>query len=256
MRYAVLADVHANLPALEAVLGRAGAAGVDAYLVAGDLVGYGPFPNECVERIAELGATCVTGNHEEMLLGRLSEERCIPLGRRSLAWTRDVLRDDVRAYLQALPARAVADGGVVMAHGTLTHAWEYTTRGSEGAEQLTQLRDAFPDAGFLVLGHTHRPLACDARGHVIRARDAAAPGLPDPVLLNPGAVGQSREPRVRARYLLLDTERRTATFEAVEYDTGACRAALRRHGLSERSYHLRPTARGTIRRLGRAALQR
>ena len=253
MRYAVLADVHANLPALEAVLDDVAKRRVDAYLVAGDLVGYGPFPNECVERIAALGATCVVGNHEEMLLGRLGEERCITLGRTSLAWTRTVLRDDVRAYLEALPSSAEVEGGLVMAHGTLDHAWEYTTRGVEGAAQLALLEQRHPGAGFLVLGHTHRPFACDRHAHVLSVRPGAALALPDPVLLNPGAVGQSREPRVRARYAVLDTEQRTATFHAVRYDTGTCRAELRRNGLSERSYHLRPTAREKLGRLARAA---
>ena len=59
MRYAILADIHANLHALEAVLSHARREGADRYLVAGDLVGYGPSPNECIQRVAELGATCV-----------------------------------------------------------------------------------------------------------------------------------------------------------------------------------------------------
>jgi predicted phosphodiesterase len=249
MRYAVLADVHGNLHALDAALERLRDVGVDAYLVAGDLVGYGPFPNECVERLAELGATCVAGNHDLMALGRLGDERCIPLARRSLAWTRQVLRDDVRAYLDGLPGWVAVEESVIMAHGTLDHAWEYTTRPDQATAQLARLRSEFHGAGVLLLGHTHRRWACDSAGQVLRPPADGDMLLPDPVLLNPGAVGQARELRVRARFLVLDTERHTAAFHDVRYDTAACRAALRRSGLAPGSYRLRPTLRGAGRRI-------
>jgi hypothetical protein len=93
----------------------------------------------------------------------------------------------------------------------------------------------------LVLGHTHRPWAFAA---TLGPRSTRAPvPLPaaEPILFNPGAVGQSRELRARARCLLLDLERRQATFLAVRYDQASCRAALRSAGLPERSVHLRPT---------------
>jgi predicted phosphodiesterase len=249
MRYAVLADIHGNLHALEAVLDPLRHLGVDAYLVAGDLVGYGPFPNECVERVAELGATCVAGNHDLIVLGLLTEERCIPLARRSLAWTRQVLRADTRTYLESLP-RCIERGGIVMTHGSLDHPWEYTTRPDQAVRQLARLGREHPEAHTLLVGHTHRPWACDQTGQVMRpGHDGKMPLPSGRVLLNPGAVGQSRELRARARFLVLDLEERVASFQAVRYDTAACRDALRAQGLSSRSHHLRPTARGAARRL-------
>ncbi|HVL96891.1 MAG TPA: metallophosphoesterase family protein [Solirubrobacteraceae bacterium] len=249
MRYAVLADVHANLHALEAVLAHAGP--VDGHLVAGDLVGYGPFPNECVSRLAEIGAICVAGNHDLMVRGDLDATRCIPLGRTSVAWTRRVLRDDVRAYLAALPGRLDVDGSIVVAHGSLDDPCEYTARPEQAVDQLERLPAR---SGLLVLGHTHRAWACDGAGRVLRDGGTGGLPLPDRVVLNPGAVGQSRELRVRARYIELDTERRHAIFHAVPYDTRAVRAALRRRGLAPGSYHLRPGPRGIARRLLRAGL--
>ena len=88
MRYGVLADIHGNLHALRAALGALGREGVDRYLIAGDLVGYGPNPNECVELVAGLDAVCVAGNHDLIALDRLSDERCPELARQSLRWTR------------------------------------------------------------------------------------------------------------------------------------------------------------------------
>src|SRR6059036_2321500 len=112
MRYAVLSDIHGNLAELEAALAYFRRVGVDGYLCAGDLVGYGPEPNECVTAVASLDAVCVAGNHDLIALGELSKERCIPLARRSLEWTRKALRGDVREYLAGLPRRARAEGGV------------------------------------------------------------------------------------------------------------------------------------------------
>ena len=81
MRFGVIADVHANLHALDAALAFLSDQDVDAYLCAGDLVGYGPFPNECVRRVRDLPGRCVAGNHDLIVLDRLSDERCVPLAR-------------------------------------------------------------------------------------------------------------------------------------------------------------------------------
>jgi predicted phosphodiesterase len=75
MRYGVLADIHGNLPALRAAVARLQAEGVDRFLCAGDLVGYGPFPNECVELVAGLDAITIHGNHDLIALGHISDAR-------------------------------------------------------------------------------------------------------------------------------------------------------------------------------------
>src|SRR4051794_40900802 len=117
MRIGLLSDVHANLFALRSAISRLRAEGVDAWVCAGDLVGYGPHPNECVETIAELGATCVVGNHELMMLDELPDTRAGWLARRSIVWTREVVRSDVRSYLAALP-RTADPAGMFVAHGS------------------------------------------------------------------------------------------------------------------------------------------
>ena len=252
MRYAVLADVHANLHAFDAVIKRLQGMDVERYLIAGDLVGYGPYPNECVERAVALGATCVAGNHDSIVVGRLTDVRCNELAKRSLEWTRRVLHRDVFEYLEALPARAVINSAVVMAHGTLAHAWEYTLRPDQAEEQLAQLSVEHPSAGILLLGHTHHRAAYGQGGRNldVRARDGVV--LPKRALLNPGSVGQSRGWLARARFLVLDTQTRTAVFHHARYDTTACREALRRHGLPVNSHHRRPgrrIVRGAVRRV-------
>jgi diadenosine tetraphosphatase ApaH/serine/threonine PP2A family protein phosphatase len=238
MRYGVIADVHANLHALDASLAFLSTQDVGGYLCAGDLVGYGPFPNESVRRVLDLDGACVAGNHDLITLGRLSDERCIPLARDSLRWTRDVLDDDVRALLGALPATARVDGLV------LCHAWLDDPQPYVVAEQdaMARLRD-LDRAGVVIAGHTHRPMAVAARTGTLLRGAAGTVRLPpgEPVLVNPGAVGQSRTADPRARVMVLDTEARTAAFHALPYDVAACRDALRERGLPANACHLAPS---------------
>ena len=251
-RYGVIGDVHANLAALSVALAALERAGVDRILVTGDLVGYGPQPNECIERIASLDALCVAGNHDLIVLGELSDARCIPLARDSLRWTKRVLTEDSRSFLKALPQRVATKDGVVIAHGSLGDPEEYVTTSQQAARELGRLAEESPGARCLLLGHTHRPAAFDADGRRLAPRLGGTVALARSVLLNPGAVGQSREFRARVRVLILDLERSEAHFAALPYDVAACRRLLRRCGLSPRGCHLRPSpVRAGVRRLRR-----
>ena len=259
MRYGVLADVHGNLFALQAAVRRLGEAGVDGWLCAGDLVGYGPHPSECVQVVAELGAGCVAGNHELLVLGLLPEGRAGRLARETTAWTRDVLREDCRSFLARLPLVVTVED-LVMTHGSLASAEEYVTRETQAAGQLSRLGAEHPEAGLLVVGHTHRPwLYSQERGTVTSGgRGGAALLRPGRFLLNPGSVGQSRqrEREPRARCMLVDTERREVRFYAVAYDVAACRQALRGHGLPPDGIHVHPGPLATLERRSRNLLRR
>jgi predicted phosphodiesterase len=129
---------------------------------------------------------------------------------------------------------------VVVAHGSLDDPQEYTTTREQALAQLERLED-HDGAEILVLGHTHRPLAFGRRSGWLGTRGASALPVDAGVLLNPGAVGQSRELRARARFAVLDLDAREARFFAIPFDIDACRDALRRVGLSPRSCHLRPS---------------
>lgn len=229
MRYALIADVHANLPALESVLEAVSRERVDGVLCAGDLVGYGPFPNECVELLRRTTSACVAGNHDLIAVGRLSPDRCIALARCSLEWTRRTLSDDARAYLESLPLRTRV-GAIAIAHGSLDDPQEYVR--TERQARAQRLGDG---VRVLVLGHTHRRALWTFGGSVV---------------VNPGAVGQSREFRARARFAVVDGAH--VSFRSVEYDVSRCRNALRERGLPESAHHLRPT----VRRAGRAVRRR
>jgi predicted phosphodiesterase len=242
MRYGVISDVHGNANALEAVLRALDRASVDRLICPGDLVGYGPRPNECVARIAALDPIAVAGNHDLMALGRLPSDGLGTLPRRTLHWTRTVLDDPAREYLGALPLTASTGDGVVVAHGSLDDPTEYVHDCAAGAAQLRLVRERERGHGaraaVLLLGHTHRPLACGARE--ARAEGDVELSKERPSLLNAGSVGQSRERRPLARALVLDLGRGVATFLAVEYDADATRRELRKAGLPPYACHLAP----------------
>jgi predicted phosphodiesterase len=256
MRYGVIADVHGNLPALQAVLAAGRRNGVDAWLCAGDIVGYGPYPNECVELVAETSGLVVAGNHDLLAVGALPLERQRPLVRRSHRWTSGVLAEDAHAYLRQLPRTAAADDTLLMAHGSLTDPEEYVTSEKSAARQLALLARA--DRRVLVLGHTHRFVVQSE----LRGRHQVSPGRPlsvhedlGRVVLNPASVGQSRQLEAvpRARFMVLDLDTSTVMAHEVPYDVRACRRELRAQGLSPRSVHRRPqpvrSARKRARRL-------
>ena len=255
MRVGVVADVHSNLPALRAALGLLDAAGIDRLGCAGDLVGYGPHPNECVAMLAEAGAVCVAGNHDLIALGRLAPDRCVPVARQTLRWTAGQLAPSSREFLEGLPAQATI-GELVLAHGSLGDP-EAPTRTEQVAGVLAAVEREHPAARALVLGHTHEPAVWDATGQPLPHRGTVA--LPaGRGVLNPGAVGQTRarllrEPRVLARCLVVDLAAETATFLATPYPLWPLRRALRDAGLPPWTYRLAtPLPRAVATRLRRA----
>jgi predicted phosphodiesterase len=242
VRFGVISDIHANLHALDAALAVLARQGVDAYLCAGDLVGYGPMPNECVARIAELEAVCVAGNHDLIALGRLTDAGCSELAQTTLRWTQAELTGETRKYLGALPLVGTAPGGVVVAHGALQDPTQYVRDHEQREAQLHLLEELHPQAGVLLLGHTHHAVAhARGRGAIPPARRRAPLRAGERYVLNPGSVGQSRERAARARFMVLDLDSRRATFHAVRYDVGGCRRALRERGLPSWSVHLNPS---------------
>ena len=244
MRYGLISDIHGNLAALRAGMAFLSDAGVDAYVCPGDVVGYGPQPNECVELLASLPLYCVAGNHDLIATGQLTDEHVGHLARRTLEWTRSVLEPGARAWLEALPRRLEVPG-VVVAHGSLSDPQRYISTDRLAAQQLALLAREETEAGVLVLGHTHRPLAFGERSGRVLDRESATIRLGEDErwLVNPGAVGQSRDRGISAWVAILDLERRSAGFHALPYDVALTRAELRRRGLPASGRAHAPPAR-------------
>jgi predicted phosphodiesterase len=251
MRTGLLSDVHANRAALQAVLRSLEDLGAQRLLVAGDLVGYGAHPNECVELLAMAGAECVAGNHDLFVLDRLPPTRFPPLARRSADLTRCMISADVRGFLEALPDRLRLDR-ILMTHGSLDSPEEYVVDEGRAEELLRRLPAEAPGCDTLVLGHTHRQW-CVVTGHGT-LRPQGRLSLPSAArLLNPGSVGQSRqrERRPGARFALYDSETPSVEFMRVDYDVGSSRQALRELHLPDRCLYAPPRIRGRLLRAAR-----
>ena len=213
MRIAVLSDIHANLPALEAVLADADRVAHDALWVAGDLVGYNPWPTETCELLRSRKALAIRGNHDRAVLnGDVSLFN--DLAAQAIRWTRITMAPAGVGYLTSLPDRARAptpEGDVALYHGSPRHDDEYVFPVHAHPELLDIAR-----APFVVLGHTHLPM-----------RRAFGPGL----LVNPGSVGQPRDGDPRAAWGLLDTARRSFEVRRVPYDVDGVARTIRKVGL-------------------------
>ena len=187
MRIGLLSDVHANLPALQVALTVLRQAEIDRLLVAGDLVGYGAQPNECVTMLAEAGAQCVAGNHDLFVLDRLPPTRFPALARSSAEMTRSLLSADVRSFLASLPL-TLRVGNLLMAHGSPANPEEYVVKESRALELLSQLTHMVPRTTlfpYTTLFRLRSYIANRTLGRHSRTRDW--PTLPG--LIRSGATG-------------------------------------------------------------------
>jgi predicted phosphodiesterase len=232
MIYGLLSDVHANLEACEAVL--ADLSGVDAYLCLGDLVGYGPDPGACLERVRRLpGLICVVGNHDLAAAGKYDLNWFNPHARAAIEWTERQLTSEQKSYLAALPLTAEA-GRAILVHGSLPNHMEYLAT----VQDALNCFDAMPGA-LCFLGHTHLAEYFRRRGsslfdHVpLHAGGEVAFESALRYIVNPGSVGQPRDGNPDASYGLWDTEARTIEIRRTKYDIAAVQQKMRQAGLPQ-----------------------
>ncbi len=219
MRVGLISDIHGNLPALETVLGDMPP--VDHLLCAGDVVGYNPWPGDCVDRMRERSVPTVAGNHDRAVFA--DRLRMNHMANAGIEYTRNELSDDQRAWLRELPdERTAVDGRVKVVHGHPEDPDRYTYPDEFSGSMLG-------DESVLVLGHTH-----------VQAHRTFEEG----VVVNPGSVGQPRDSDPRAAYAVVDLDGEvTVEQHRVEYDVDRVVERVEAVGL--------PTRIGTRLRKGR-----
>jgi diadenosine tetraphosphatase ApaH/serine/threonine PP2A family protein phosphatase len=230
-RVAVISDVHGNRHALEAVLEAVAAEEPDEVWCLGDLVGYGPQPNECCRTVAAHADLCLAGNHDLVVLGSLSIHDFAGDAAAAAQWTQTILANDAREFLAGLGSSARRNG-VELFHGSARDpVWEYVL--SEEAAWWTLQATTAP---IVLVGHSHVPLAIFLDGEDLGGGLAPEATVVDLAagrwLLNPGSVGQPRDGDPRAAYLLLEPGRR-ASFHRVKYPIDRTQAEIRERGLPE-----------------------
>jgi diadenosine tetraphosphatase ApaH/serine/threonine PP2A family protein phosphatase len=233
LRYLVISDVHSNLEALEAVLDDAGS--VDGVWCLGDIVGYGPDPNGCVETLRSGSEQCIAGNHDWATVGKLDLDDFHRDARLANLWNREQLAPESLAYLDALTETLVV-GEFTLAHGSPRNPiWEYVLDGDTAYESFSYF-----EGPFCLVGHTHVPVLFGLDSTRERVDDITPP-LNVPVelgpvrfIINPGSVGQPRDGDPRASYVLLDTGAKSVEFRRVAYPFRVTQQKMTELGLPPR----------------------
>lgn len=233
MRALIITDIHGNLPALQAVLEDAGK--VDAVWCLGDVVGYGPYPNECVQLIRlQPNLVCLLGNHDAASVGMLDVDTFNPEARLSVNWTQSVLSADNQLYLRQRPLTQVVDN-VTLVHGSPRHPiYEYLLDTRAATENFEHFENE-----FCFVGHTHLPVMFTMNSGDYMARftvpsEDKAVELKPRAIINPGSVGQPRDRDPRAAYAIFDTEANTWHPRRVAYDIEATQKEMKEHSLPKR----------------------
>lgn len=234
MKIALISDIHGNIEALDAVLADIDRRSPGAQIIcAGDVVGYGPDPGECIQRLVSRRIPCVMGNHDEMVLGQRDFSRCVYAGIIAARWTRRNLSADDLHYLHKRPRFLEVSPEIVVCHGTLEDSDEYVSNEEDSISAMEQLSRRFPEAKVLVCGHTHHAAVYSSDFGFLRVKVGTEIEIPTEkhCLINPGAVGQSRDGDLIARYALVTPKVRRVRFLGLPYDHSKTLGKLRHAGL-------------------------
>ena len=232
MRYAIIADIHANLVAFTAVLDhikRRG--GVDEIWCLGDIVGYGPDPCECIELLRQHNHVCVAGNHDWAAIGKLDTSKFNPDAAVACHWTAQQLSPEDIEYLENLP-EVIQKGEFTLVHGSPRQPiWEYLRSANNAKECF-----AYFQSQFCLVGHSHLPVVFkyDQDGTCSLSQFTSDVGLAlgkSRLIINPGGVGQPRDNDPRASYAIYDNETGMIRLYRVPYDIGITQARMVRNNM-------------------------
>jgi predicted phosphodiesterase len=232
MRYLILSDIHANLAAFEAVLADVGY--FDKIWCLGDMVGYGPQPNECIERLCEFPHICIAGNHDWAALNKLSDSDFNPDAQAACRWTREQLSPENLEYLANLPMTLIEEGFTLVHGSPRQPIWEYIIYPS-----IAKSNFAYFDTQVCFVGHTHAPVIF--RYEHLNSGGACLP-IPLPqgnplslgeerMIINPGSVGQPRDGDPQASYAILDTDEATLEYHRIPYPVEITQRKMMEEGL-------------------------
>jgi predicted phosphodiesterase len=231
MRYAIIADIHANLEAFQTVLADAKAMNCTHYACLGDVVGYNANPKECLDMVREMGMPVVKGNHDEYCSSENGLDGFNPHAAEAINWTRDQLTEDDRKWLRELRyIRLVASFSIV--HATLDgpQRWGYVFDKLAAAASFT-----YQNTSVCFFGHTHVPVAF-IRDAVVRggtySKFKVEPGKK--YFVNVGSVGQPRDGNPKAAYVVYDLDEGSIELRRLDYDMATTQQKILAAGLPAR----------------------
>ena len=234
MRYAIIADIHANLEAFNTVLADAKAMNCTHYACLGDVVGYNANPKECLDMVRAMNMPVVKGNHDEYCSSETDLEGFNPHAQEAINWTRNQLTEDDRKWLRDLRyIRLVASFSIV--HATLDgpQKWGYVFDKLAAAASFT-----YQNTSVCFFGHTHVPVAF-VRDNMVRggtySKFKTEPGKK--YFINVGSVGQPRDGNPKASYVVYDLDEGSIEIRRLDYDIGTTQRKILEAGLPPRLAH-------------------
>ncbi len=237
MRILVVSDLHANITAFDAVLAAAKGR-YDRSVCLGDVVGYGPDPNEVTARLRELGTETIRGNHDKAISGVMAADDFNPVAKAAVDWSNTQLEPAHLEWLTNLPRGPLSTDGLVLVHGAFQDEDEYVFTPAQALEGLLD-----STAPITFFGHTHHQggfSILDSRLEVLQIHPRMSESFTalrlEPqrrYLLNPGSVGQPRDSDPRAAFAIADLEHGIVEFWRVPYDIAAVQERMRKARLPE-----------------------
>ena len=236
MLYALLADIHSNLAAFEAVLADIKAKGeMTAIWCLGDIVGYGPDPVECIQLLRQQPNACISGNHDRAAIGRLDTSDFNPAAGAAVRWTEQQLGKEEIEYLGSLPLSLQKDNFTLVHGSPREPVWEYLVSSKDARDNLPHFQTS-----HCFVGHSHVPFVFECTQgdcHLRKMSEDSSLDLSEMgecrLIINPGGVGQPRDGDPRASYIIYDSQAETICHYRVEYDIQATQRKMLRYRLPE-----------------------
>ena len=228
MRYGIISDVHSNIEALTAVLAALDSIGIDELICLGDIVGYGPSPNECCTLLRERGCLSIAGNHDEAAASSYGLEYFSPLAREALEWNRAALTRDHLDFLDTLPREMHFDGFDIV-HGAPVYHFDYILDVVDAQAAFSRTQ-----ASLTFVGHSHiaEVYYQDSGGRTYQQRlmhGGRVDIAPEyRYIVNPGSVGQPRDRNPQAAFALIDTGQGFVDVRRVTYDVRGVQERIER----------------------------
>lgn len=229
MKYGIISDIHGNLEALLAVIPYL--KDVDKIVVLGDIVGYGPLPNECCDEVKNLGSIVIAGNHDIAVVGKKDINWFNPFAREAIEWTQNNLTLKNSEWLAELPLKAMEDN-FIFVHGSLKdYTDEYIFKEREASGSLALLNNE-----ILFIGHTHVPYLFFLKNNTTQGRRLVEDEVitfSKRTIINPGSVGQPRDYIPKASFGIMDNKKNEFKLFRIHYNIKKTQKLMLQEGLPE-----------------------
>jgi len=226
MRYGLVSDIHSNLPALESVVVALDDLGIDQLVCLGDIVGYGPNPNECVELLRRRHCASIMGNHDEAIVDESADESFNELAREAIRWTRATLSAENKAYLASLPDSVEFDDFAVI-HGAPAFRFAYIMDAAGASEAFRHVERPLTFVGHTHVAEVYFQNEADRTFHNRLPNGGKIAIEPEfRYIVNPGSVGQPRDHNPHASFAIYDRSGHFVDVRRVAYDVARVRRLI------------------------------